>query len=83
MSRDQFNTNQMAQSAVILQLTLIGESAKKVSPPTRESIKLPWREITGFRDRAVHDYYEVDLDIVWNTVIGDIPELKLKLAESL
>ena len=74
-----FDKDEKTQSAVIMQLMLIGEISKKISPKTKSSIELPWKDITGFRDKAVHDYFEVDLDVVWNTIISDIPILKSKL----
>ena len=74
-----FSKDQKTQSAVILQLLLIGEIAKKISPEKRSTIDLPWREIAGFRDRAIHNYFEIDLDIVWQTLISDLPEVKEKL----
>ena len=77
-----FSTDEKTQSAVILQLMLVGEMAKRVSLETRESIRLPWKEITGFRDRAIHDYFDMDLDVVWQTVISDIPDLKKQLTKS-
>jgi uncharacterized protein with HEPN domain len=76
MDRAAFEADEKTQSAVILQLTLIGELAKKVSEGTRRSIQLPWKEIAGFRDNAIHDYFNIDLKIVWQTVIDDIPTLK-------
>lgn len=76
---DAFKADGKTQSAVILQFMLIGELAKKVSAETRATVELPWKEIAGFRDRAIHDYYEVDLDIVWQTIIEDIPFLKKRL----
>ncbi len=80
MSSDAFFTDEKTQSAVMLQLMLLGEMAKKVSDATKVSIALPWKEIAGFRDRAIHDYYAMDLGIVWDTVIQDIPLLKSKLS---
>ena len=74
-----FAQDEKTQSAVILQLMLIGEIAKKVSDATKASYQLPWKEIIGFRDRAIHDYYEMDLDIIWSTVHEDIPALKSTL----
>lgn len=76
---DVFAKDEKTQSAVMLQLMLIGEMAKKLSSETKSAIALPWKEITGFRDRAIHDYYEMDLDIVWNTVREDIPSFKSAL----
>ena len=74
-----FDKDEKTQSAVIMQLMLIGEISKKISSKTKSSIELPWKDIAGFRDKAVHDYFEVDLDVVLNTIISDIPILKSKL----
>lgn len=79
MSRDDFVQNQMAQSAVIMQLALIGELVKNISTETKGSIDLPWKDIAGFRDKAIHDYFGMDINLVWNTVVSDIPILKKNL----
>lgn len=79
LDRERFIVDAKTQSAVIMQLTLIGEVAKKVSPKTKESVNLPWKDIAGFRDQAIHNYFEIDLDVVWDTVITDIPLLKKEL----
>lgn len=71
-----FNADEKTQSAVILQLVLVGEIAKQVSKQAKATINLPWKEITGFRDRAIHNYFGIDLEIVWQTVQDDIPQLK-------
>lgn len=77
--RPTLGADEKTQSAVIMQLMLIGEISKKISTKTKISIDLPWKDIAGFRDKAVHDYFEMDLDVVWNTIIADIPVLKSKL----
>ena len=79
IDRANFGADEKTQSAVIMQLMLIGEISKKISTKTKYSIDLPWKDISGFRDKAIHDYFEVDLDVVWNTIITDIPILKSKL----
>jgi uncharacterized protein with HEPN domain len=79
MNKENFDSNQMAQSAVIMQLILIGELAKKISTKTKDMLLLPWKDIAGFRDRAIHDYMGIDLKIVWGTVDSDIPVLKKAL----
>ena len=81
-NRIDFGSDEKTQSAVIMQLMLIGEISKKISAKTKNSIDLPWKDIAGFRDKAVHDYFEVDLDIVWNTIITDVPILKSKLQKN-
>lgn len=61
---------------MIMQLALIGELAKRVTKDTQSQIQLPWKDIAGFRDRAIHDYYQIDVEIVWQTTIDDLPVLK-------
>ncbi len=81
MDKSQFLNDQKTQSAVIMQLTLIGEISKKISETVKDSTNLPWKSIASFRDRAIHDYFGMDLDIVWDTVISDIPILKKVLSQ--
>lgn len=76
-----FNGDEKTQSAVLLQLVLIGEIAKQVSTKTKNEVDLPWKDIAGFRDRAIHNYFGIDLEIVWQTVQDDIPTLKAALHE--
>ena len=83
LNQEQFLADQKTQSAVIMQLVLIGELAKRVSKETQSQILLPWKDISGFRDRAIHDYYQIDLGIVWNTVISDLQILEESLNEFL
>ena len=75
MDRAAFLNDRKTQSAVILQLALIGELAKRVSAPVRASIDIPWKEIAGFRDRAIHDYFQIDLQIAWDTIELDLDPL--------
>lgn len=83
INRDVFMENQDKQSLAILQLMLIGETSKKIPEETKSKIDLPWKDIIGFRDIAIHDYTGLDLGDIWNTVQKDIPELKFKLTEYL
>lgn len=76
---ERFVKDQKTQSAVIMQMALIGELAKRVTEETRDKVALPWREITGFRDRAIHDYYQIDIEIVWTTIQEDISLLETAL----
>lgn len=64
------------QSAVLHQLLVIGEAAKRVSTGFREKHPdVPWRAMSGMRDKLVHEYDDVDLDEVRNTVVRDLPNL--------
>ena len=83
MDEPTFRADEKTQSAVIMQLVLIGEIAKQVSEQTKAGIDLPWKEIAGFRDRAIHNYFGIDVSIVWQTVQDDIPPLKAALQNKI
>ncbi len=72
-----FMQTSLLQDAVIRNLEVIGEAVKKLSPGFREShSKIPWRQIAGIRDVLIHDYMGVDIDMVWEVVVKDLPVLK-------
>lgn len=83
LDKDQFLKDQKTQSAVIMQLALIGELAKRVSDTTRSAIDVPWKEIVGFRDRAIHDCYQIDLEVAWDTITLDLQPLAEALRKFL
>lgn len=60
-NQDYFLGDGKTQSAVILKLIIIGEEARKLPDEIRANINLPWRMIIGFRNMAVHEYFNVDL----------------------
>lgn len=75
-----FLENRMLQDALVRKLELIGEAAKNLGEEIREQNQsIPWREIARMRDKVIHHYFKVDLDIVWQTVINDIPKLKSEI----
>ncbi|MBI2068889.1 MAG: DUF86 domain-containing protein [Candidatus Yanofskybacteria bacterium] len=79
-SLQEFEKEPMRFSAVVRQLEVIGEAAKRLSIETKEDASdLPWRKITGMRDFLIHDYIEVDLKEVWKAATEDVPELAREL----
>lgn len=63
-------------------LEVIGEAAKGISPAFRhEHPDLPWKKTARMRDRLIHGYFDVNLDIVWQTVTEDLPGLVVRLEE--
>jgi uncharacterized protein with HEPN domain len=75
-SKDEFLTNVQLQDAVIRRLLVIAEAARRVSATTRQTLPtIAWQEINGMRNRLVHEYDDVDLNIVWNVVQSEIPPL--------
>ena len=68
--------------AVIRAFEIIGEAAKKIPKKIRDENKnLPWKQISGMRDKLVHDYFGVDIKVVWKTIKEDIPKIKPLIKE--
>lgn len=81
-SQAEFVVNMQLQDAVIRRLLVIAEAARRVSDTTRQALpNVPWQEINGMRNRLVHEYDDVNLNIVWNAIQFEIPPLieELKL----
>ncbi len=75
--KEQFKENKMMQAAVIREIEIIGEAAKRLTNEFKQKYSnVPWKQMAGMRDKVIHDYFGVDIDIVWNTVKKDIPLLK-------
>jgi len=73
---DEFKKNDLVQDAVFKNFEIIGEAAYKISKATKDNFKnIEWRKLEGLRHKLVHDYYEIDLAIVWNTKEKKLPEL--------
>lgn len=73
----EFQKNRQVQDAVIRNLEIIGEAVKHISDELRNRHSgIPWKQIAGMRDEMIHEYFGVDLTIVWDTVQNDLPKLK-------
>jgi uncharacterized protein with HEPN domain len=84
VDRAGFDSSPLVQDAVVRQLEIIGEAAKRVSSQLRDqSGWIPWREIAGTRDKLIHDYMGVDWEAVWLTVQDDLGPLKRSVQELL
>ncbi len=74
---DNFQKNDMVSSAVIRKFEIIGEAAKKVPDTIRNKYpEIPWKEMSGMRDRLIHFYFGVKYSLVWQTVKDIIPSIK-------
>jgi uncharacterized protein with HEPN domain len=82
LSLKQFKTNELVQDAIIRNIEIIGEVSKKISPELKQAYyNIPWREISGMRDKLIHDYLGVDVIVVWKTIKEDIPTLEELISE--
>ncbi len=71
-----FNANRMLNLAVLKDIEIIGEAASRVSFEFREKFSsVPWQAIIDTRNRLIHGYFDVDLNVIWDTVQRDVPEL--------
>ena len=75
-SRQEIDSDEIRVLAVTRLIEVLGEAAKNVSEMTRNrSPEIPWRKIAGTRDRLIHGYFNVDLDILWQITTVDLPVL--------
>ncbi len=76
LTREEFLSTREKQSAIILQLLFLGEAAKRLSPEFRAAHPaIPFKEAAGMRDRIIHGYDKIDLEVVWNALIISVPDL--------
>jgi uncharacterized protein with HEPN domain len=79
-----FLADRMRQDAVIRKLEIVGEAVKRISETTRaRRPEIPWKQIAGMRDRLTHDYFGVDLGLVWRVVERDPQPLNAAVDELL
>ena len=80
----QFCKQDLHQFAVLKALEIIGEAASRISEETRRAYPdIPWRQIVGLRNRVVHGYFDVNLELVWQIVQEDVPTLIHQLEKLL
>ena len=70
---EEFKANTLIQDGVIRKLEIIGEASRMISENTKKLHQdIPWYEISGMRNRLIHEYFGVDLDAVWKTISEDL-----------
>ena len=74
--REDLNSEEILAMGLVRYLEIIGEASKTVSKTVRDdNVEIPWAQIARTRDRLIHGYFDVDLDIVWNILTKNIPLL--------
>ena len=78
--KDGFFSDRKTQDAVVRNLEIIGEASKRVSVTLKEAHPdIAWKPIAGMRDKLIHDYFGINLQLVWDAVVRDLPDLKRKI----
>ena len=84
ISRKQFLNSVQIQDAVIRRLEIIGEAAKNIPNEFKKKYpNIPWAEMAKTRDKLIHGYFGVDLELTWDIVNKDLPDLENKIREVL
>lgn len=80
--QEAFFSDSKTQDAVIRNIEIIGQAVKGISDTTRTlEPDVPWRQIAGMRDKLIHEYFGVDLALVWDVVERDLPSVRPRLEE--
>lgn len=80
ITKGEFKEDDLLQDGVIRQFEILGEASKRVPDDVKEEHpEVPWSDIAGMRDKLIHGYFSVDIDVVWKTVRKDLPPLRAEL----
>ena len=79
-TRKSFDTDRQLVLSLVKSIEIIGEAAANVTTTSREEYPhIPWRDIISMRNRLIHAYFDINLDILWKTVVEDLPPLITEL----
>lgn len=80
LTKAEFKIDKRTQQAVIMEIVIIGEAATQIIGRypgfVANNTHIPWREMRTMRNRIAHGYFSIDLDVVWETVLSDLPDLR-------
>ena len=80
ITKQEFLKNELIQDAVIRNIEIIGEATKSLSNEyKKKNDNIPWKEMAGMRDKLIHHYMGVDIEVVWETINIDLKELQKML----
>ncbi|AFV24469.1 hypothetical protein Mpsy_2265 [Methanolobus psychrophilus R15] len=80
LTYDQFVEDEKTQFAVIRAIEVIGEAAKNIPDPIKNKHpSIPWRNIAGMRDKLIHAYFGIDMEILWKAATIEVPKIEPKI----
>jgi uncharacterized protein with HEPN domain len=83
-TREDLENDRQLVLALIKSIEIIGEAAARISAEAKTTFDdIPWADIVGMRNRLIHAYFDVDLDILWETVMTELPPLQESIKRSL
>lgn len=83
-SKSELETDRTLMLAIVKSIEIVGEAASKVSGDVKaQSPEIPWSDIVAMRNRLIHSYFDVNIEIVWQTVTEELPPLVTQLEKLL
>lgn len=84
ITKNELESNRLKRSAIIKEIEIIGEAVKNISQSLKNKHKeIEWKDIAGTRDKMIHHYFGIDINIVWDIVKKDLPILKKQIQQIL
>lgn len=84
MSFEDFKKDRKSVFAVIRGIEVIGEATKNIPRAIRNKYpEIPWKDMAGMRDKLIHEYFGVDLDVLWKTVHQNVPQLRVLISKAI
>lgn len=84
IDEEDFTNNRLIILSIIKEIEIIGEAASKVSKETKDELyDIPWIDIVGMRNRLIHGYFDINVQLVWNTVKRNLPPLISSLKQAI
>jgi uncharacterized protein with HEPN domain len=84
MGFEEFSKDKKTVFAVVRAIEIIGEAARQIPESLKNKhTKVPWKEMAGIRNKIAHEYFGFDVEVIWNTVKQNIPQLKPLISDML